>query len=349
MEPYFLSTLFSLSMMVMLAYAALPPQLYWKMMLPTTPVPKAITEQLSLGDIVSRGKSVNDAETQSQNMFHGSKEIPPQEIGSFLFNVTQLLGYDTNLYGYKIGAKEIQLHDDTNLYGYKSGASLHKLLHEKTKAGVFFFEENLHPGTKLDLQLSKRKPAVPILPRKIADQIPFSLEKLKEILEILVVKPDSKNTEIVEKTIGWCELPSMEGEEQMCATSLESLVDFIASKLGKNVLAISTEVEFEKETQSQNFLVKDGVKKLADDGIAVCHPMTYPYAVFFCHKLVKTSAYFVPLEGEDGARVKAVAVCHRDTSKWDPNHVSFQDLNVKPGTVPVCHVLPERHLLWVPK
>ncbi|XP_057440012.1 BURP domain protein RD22-like [Lotus japonicus] len=308
MESHWLLILFSLNLMVMTAHGALPAELYWKRKLPATPVPKAITELLR-GD-VNTGKSV-DTDTQLQDELVisdlGAKEIPSQE-NALLF------------YAYYV-AKE-------------------------TQSRSFFEEYQLHAGNKFNVNLNKIKSVVPLLPREIADHIPFSLDKMNEIFEMLSVKLESKNAEIVEKTIGDCESPPMDGEERYCATSLESMVDFITSKLGNNVHAMSTEVT--KETKLQNLLVKDGVEKLADDYITVCHPMAYPYVVFWCHKLQKTNAYFVPLEGEDGVRVKAVAVCHKDTSKWDPNHAAFQDLKVKPGTVPVCHFLPEGHLLWLP-
>ncbi|XP_014500741.1 BURP domain protein RD22-like [Vigna radiata var. radiata] len=140
----------------------------------------------------------------------------------------------------------------------------------------------------------------------------------------------------------------MKGEEKHCATSLESMVDFVTSKLGKNVHVTSTEVEI--ESKSQKFIVKDGVKILAEEEIVACHPMNYPYGVFYCHQISNSTAHFVPLEGEDGSRVKAVAVCHKDTSEWDPNHIAFQALKVKPGTIPVCHFFPEaHHLLWYAK
>ncbi|KAM0005498.1 putative BURP domain-containing protein [Helianthus debilis subsp. tardiflorus] len=50
----------------------------------------------------------------------------------------------------------------------------------------------------------------------------------------------------------------------------------------------------------------------------------------------------------DGKKMNAAAVCHIDTSKWNPKHLAFQVLKVKPGTVPVCHFLPEDHVAWVP-
>nr|KYP50864.1 Dehydration-responsive protein RD22 [Cajanus cajan] len=200
---------------------------------------------------------------------------------------------------------------------------------------------------KLEGHFYKRTYTTPLLARQIAERIPFSPEKTKEILEILFVNPKPKNVEIVKKATSRCQAPAMIGEEKHCATSLESMVDFITSKLGKNIHVVSTEVE--KETMSTKFLVKNGVKKLAEDKIIVCHPMNYPYVVFFCHEVLNTTAHFMPLEGEDGTRVKAVAVCHKDTSEWNPKHIFFQMLKIKPGTTPVCHMFPEGHLLWFAK
>lgn len=244
--------------------------------------------------------------------------------------------------------KDSQSHNDANALPPKRILIANHHQHESPKADLIFSEEGLRPGTTLAAHFSKRKYETPLLPRQIAQTIPFSSDKIKEIFEILFLKPMSENVEIVEKAISYCESPIMiNGEEKHCATSLESMVDFVTSKLGKNVQVISTESE--TESKSKKFLVKDGVKMLAEDKIIACHPMTYPYVVFFCHKIINTSAHFMPLEGEDGARVKAVAVCHRDTSEWDPNNMLLQVLKMKPGTAPACHFFPEGHLLWFAK
>ncbi|PNX77566.1 hypothetical protein L195_g033534 [Trifolium pratense] len=95
------------------------------------------------------------------------------------------------------------------------------------------------------------------------------------------------------------------------------MVDFAISKLGKNVEVVSTEMENE--------------------------------SIFYCHKMHATNAYSVPLEGVDGSKVKAIAVCHTDTSEWNPKHISLQVLKVEPGTVPVCHFIPHGHVVWVSK
>ncbi|WVZ21601.1 hypothetical protein V8G54_008923 [Vigna mungo] len=39
-------------------------------------------------------------------------------------------------------------------------------------------------------------------------------------------------------------------------------------------------------------------------------------------------------------------VCYTDTSQWNPKHLAFQVLKVKPETVLVRHFLPEDHVVW---
>jgi len=242
-------------------------------------------------------------------------------------------------------AKETQLLNGAKVI-HNIVASNHILHGTATRVG-FFKEDQLHSGHKSNMYLNKLRSSAPLLPRQVAQQIPFSLENLKEAFDKLSVKPNSENAEIIETVIRMCEAPPMDGEEKTCATSLESMMDFVISKFGKNVRVVSTEV-LQSETKPQNLVVKDAVSKLEDGEVISCHPLMYPYVVYWCHRVQKTSAYFVPLEGEDdGVRVKAVAVCHKDTSKWDPNHVAFKVIKDHPGT-PVCHFFPEGHLVWFP-
>ncbi|KAJ4826975.1 hypothetical protein Tsubulata_048500, partial [Turnera subulata] len=71
----------------------------------------------------------------------------------------------------------------------------------------------------------------------------------------------------------------------------------------------------------------------------------YPYAVYYCHEIGGTEVYTVPLIGADGTKLKAVTICHKDTSGWSPDYMGFQLLKIKPGT-PVCHFLPIEALVW---
>lgn len=218
-------------------------------------------------------------------------------------------------------------------------------LHDNPNVALFFLEKDMKPGTKMTLQFTQTtNAAATFLPRQIAEKIPFSSKKLPEVFNYFSVKPNSLEAETMKKTISECEEPGIKGEEKYCATSLESMIGFATSKLGKNVRAISTEVE---ETKLQKYTIA-GTKEMGGDESVVCHKQTYAYAVFYCHKTRTAKAYTVSLAGDDGKKAEAVAVCHTDTSAWNPKHLAFQVLKVNPGTVPVCHFLPQNHIVWVP-
>ncbi|KAL9314148.1 hypothetical protein ACSQ67_019600 [Phaseolus vulgaris] len=396
MKFHCLPLLFSLNVILMTAQAALPPELYWKKMLPNTPIPKAIRDLPKLGTkefLLGVNKIQKEDEIPPLSFYskkiHSENEIPPlsfyskkinseDEIPPLSFYSKKIHSEDEipplSFYSKKIHSEDeippLSFYDGKSIQSEDESPPLAFQYNEKTqsegekrrlsqvgqmmpvanhqhynqKTNPAFFEEELRPNTKLDIIFKKRKREMPLLPREIAQRIPFTSEKIQEIFEMLSVKPEPENVKIVKEAISLCEEPSIRGVEKHCATSLESVVDFITSKLGKNVQVISTEVE--KESKSQKFLVKNEVKMLAEENVIVCHPMNYLYVVFYCHKISNTTARFMPLEGEDGNRVKAVAVCHKDTSEWDPNHGFLQALQVKPGTVPVCHILPEDNLLW---
>ncbi|KAI8031631.1 BURP domain protein RD22 [Camellia lanceoleosa] len=104
-------------------------------------------------------------------------------------------------------------------------------------------------------------------------------------------------------------------------------------------------MEVQKETLFQKYSIS-GVEKIADGKAVVCHKQNYEYAVFYCHKTDTTKAYMVSMAGADRTQAKAVVVCHTDTSAWNPKHLAFLVLKVKPGTLPICHFLSEDHVVW---
>ncbi|TKY58270.1 Dehydration-responsive protein RD22 [Spatholobus suberectus] len=327
-----------LNLALVVTHAALPPEVYWKSKLPTTPMPKAIADILHPEWV--EGKSTSVAVGKGGVNVDAGKTKPggtSVNVGKGGVNVnTGPKGKPVHVgvgphspFDYNYAASETQLHDDPSV-------------------ALFFLEKDLHHGTKLDLHFTNPSNIeATFLPRPLADSIPFSSNKVNEMLDKFSIKPGSDEAQIVKNTISECEEPSIRGEEKRCVTSLESMVDFATSKLGNNVDAVSTEVE--KESELQQYTIAPGVKKLGENKAVVCHKQKYPYAVFYCHKSDTTRAYSVPLEGADGSRVKAVAVCHTDTSHWNPKHLAFQVLKVQPGTLPVCHFLPQDHVVFVPK
>ncbi|GFS35402.1 BURP domain-containing protein [Actinidia rufa] len=150
-------------------------------------------------------------------------------------------------------------------------------LHDNPNVTLFFMEKDLKKGTKMTLHFTKSTTPTTFLPRQVAEKIPFSSEKMPEIMNYFSVKPNSKEADIMKKTVKECEEPGIRGEEKYCATSLESMVDFITNKLGKNIQGVSTEVD--RETQLQKYSIT-GVEKMAGDKAVVCHKQDYAHAVF---------------------------------------------------------------------
>ncbi|CAI9267918.1 unnamed protein product [Lactuca saligna] len=331
------STLLSLAL---LGCHAVTPDVYWKSMLPNSPMPKSVKdlvytagwtdEKYTMVGVGSRGVEVGAGTPGDQTdvgVGRGGVAVHTTHRGK---PVCVGVHPGPDPFNYLYAASADQLKDDPNV-------------------ALFFLENDLHQGKEMKLHFTKVDPTQKptFLPRQTADSIPFSSNKLPQIYNKFSIKPDSLEAKIMKQTLTQCESEGIKGEEKYCATSLESMVDFSTTKLGKKVKAISTEVNVKESTPLQKYTI-EGAKKLVADRAVVCHRKNYAYAVFYCHKTVGTRAYVVSLVGENGNKAKAVAVCHKDTSKWNPKHLAFKVLKVKPGSVPVCHFLPEDHVVWVP-
>ncbi|XP_047970917.1 BURP domain protein RD22 [Salvia hispanica] len=327
-----------LSVAIVVSHAALPQEEYWNSVLPNTPMPKAIKELVQptsewLDDkstavgVGNGGVNVNNGNSGTNVNVGG----PGVTVGTHNRNgkpVYVRVAPTGNPFNYLYAATETQLHDDPNV-------------------ALFFLEKDLYAGNKMTLHFSKPTgEEEAFLPRHLADSMPFSSNKLPEIYSEFSVKPGSSEAEAIKKTIQECEGTKLQGEEAFCATSLESMVDFTKSVLGKDATAVSTEAD---STERKVYRIEAVTKLPTDKPAVACHKQEYAYPVFYCHKTDTTVAYRVSLVGAGGSKADAVAVCHRDTSQWNPKHLAFQVLKVKPGSVPVCHYLPENHIVWVSK
>ncbi|KAM7490116.1 hypothetical protein LguiA_033037 [Lonicera macranthoides] len=322
MEIHLLHIFTFLSLALVGSHADLPPEAYWKSVLPNTPMPKAVKDLLLPAGVVKGGISVGT---------DGEKAKEPcckKRVG-------------------KKCVKKCPPLIPTPVPVYKYVATEDQVLHDNPIVDLFFMEKDMHQGEKMKLHFVKSRSQATFLPRQVAKTVPFFSTRFLEILNRFSVEPHSMEAEIMKKTIKECEEKGTKGGEKYCATSLESMIDFSTSKLGKKVNAISTEVE--KETEVQRYTIEGVEPKMAGDKAAiVCHKQNYVYAVFYCYKTSSVKAYKVSLVGDDGTKAEAVAVCHEDTSAWNPNHLAFQMLKVKPGSVPVCNFLPEDNIVWVP-
>ncbi|CAL8996842.1 unnamed protein product [Prunus brigantina] len=322
----------SLAAVALANHAAQPaPQLYWNSVLPNTQMPRAISELLH-PDTTNEEKGKPEIIPLAREKYSS----PPSDEGK-----PEIIPLAREKYSPPNPRKR---------YARGSPPSDSQLLHYKELA-IFFFEKDMRPGATMKFQFPRSSNTATFLPRESAQSIPFSSNKLPEIFNHFSVKPTSVEAKTIKETIEECEASGLKGEEKYCATSLESMVDFSTSKLGtRNVEAISTEVLERGATMSMhNYTTMPGLKKLEGDKVVVCHKENYPYAVYFCHAIKQTAAYVLSLKGDDGEKVKAATICHLDTSEWDPEHLSFQILDVKPGTVPICHFISTDGIVWVPK
>ncbi|KAG6520469.1 hypothetical protein ZIOFF_017525 [Zingiber officinale] len=227
-------------------------------------------------------------------------------------------------------------------------------LRDKSSRSLFFLEKDLFPGATFDLQFKRSIPKhADLLPRRVADALPFSSNKLPDVLALLSVDPNSKEAREMSATLERCERTANARETKHCATSIESMVDFAVSALATDyVSAVSTVANATAAEAMQRYVV-EGFERMGGEGLGVfCHAEPYTYVVFHCHAVGKgmMREYAVSLKGSDGSRVEAIAICHLDTTSWNPQHVMLQVLQVEPGSaVPVCHFLPSDHVLWTPR
>ncbi|XP_075506133.1 BURP domain protein RD22-like [Primulina tabacum] len=341
MEFNFYFILIFISVGLIGSHAALPSEDYWNSVLPNSPMPKAVQ------DLLYPAEWGEDKRT-AVYVGHGGVGVYTGKPGHRT-NVGVGKGGVTVRTRPKTGKPVyVGVHPGVSPFIYTYAAT-ETQLHDDHSVALFFSQKDLAAGEKMNLNFYKTQNSATVLPRQVADSIPFSSNKLPEIFSKFSVNPSSEEAEIMKKTIQECEdETTIKGEEKFCATSLESMIDFSTSKIGKNVDAISTNSENGDKLKEYNIV---GVKKMSrGKAVVACHTQVYAYAVFYCHKTETTVAYKVSMVAVDGSsKAEAVAVCHLDTAAWNPKHLAFQVLKVKPGSVPVCHFLPSDHVVWVPR
>ncbi|KAL0454185.1 UNVERIFIED_CONTAM: BURP domain-containing protein BNM2A [Sesamum latifolium] len=236
-----------------------------------------------------------------------------------------------------------------------SGNTLHdhsSLSQMDPELNVFFHHNELKVGNKMLIYFATKDPSTTphLLSRQESDVIPFSSSQLPYILELFSFPEGSKQAKAMKITLEHCEFPPMKGESKFCATSLESMLDSVRQISGSNskLRVLTTNYLSESISLLQNYTISEPPTEIFAKKIVGCHTLPYPYAVFYCHGQVSDNKlYKVLLAGEDGGRVEAAAMCHMDTSHWDPNHVSFRVLKTVPGASPVCHFFPTDNLVWI--
>nr|GMC83393.1 BURP domain protein USPL1-like [Ipomoea batatas] len=221
---------------------------------------------------------------------------------------------------------------------------------------VFFTPKDLEIGKRLPVffDINNDPSTSPhLLSREEADSIPFSSAHLPYLLNFFSFSAATPQATAMAETLRHCEFRPMDGETKFCATSLESLLDSTRETFGSSskFRVLATKFVTKPSVSLQNYTVAAAPREIPAEKMVGCHTLPYPYAVFYCHSQQegKNKVFRISLVGENGEdRVDAVGVCHMDTGKWNPNHVSFRVLGIEPGSSPVCHFFPVDNLVWLP-
>ncbi|QHN99146.1 Protein RAFTIN 1A [Arachis hypogaea] len=233
--------------------------------------------------------------------------------------------------------------------GLKGGPPSSNVDHTEAFKVGFFAMDDLYIGNIMTLQFPVEDFSH-FLSKKEADSIPFSIPQLPSVLQLFSISEDSAQAKSMRGTIEQCEAGTITGETKICANSLESMLEFVHNIIG-------SEEKHNIHTTSPSSgapLQEYTILKISEDIYApkwvACHPLPYPYGVYYCHFIsTGTRVFKVLLDGENGDKVEALGVCHLDTSDWSPNHILFKQLGFMPGEAPVYHFFPVKHLMWVPQ
>lgn len=225
---------------------------------------------------------------------------------------------------------------------------------ESEDVGVFTIDDVLtfDVGRKLSTFFSIRNHSLYpdyFLPKEVADSIPFKSSEILKILRFFSVSPDSPKGKAVKDTLRLCDTKPAKGETKICATSSESMHEFLKNAFGtdSDLKLISTTHPTMTTPVLQSYTVLEPPREIESSKKVACHPLPYLYAIYMCHfDATETKIYKVPLVGDNGDKVDALIVCHLDTSAWSPKHTAFNLLGTKPG-IPVCHAFSDGHGVWI--
>lgn len=214
--------------------------------------------------------------------------------------------------------------------------------------GKFFREEMLKTGTVMPMpDIRDRMPKRSFLPRVIVSKLPFSNSKLEELKKIFHADDESRMADMMRSSLSECERAPSRGETKRCVGSVEDMIDFATSVLGRNIAVRTTE-----NTQGSKGKIMIGSVKGINGGRTTksvsCHQSLFPYLLYYCHSVPDVRVYEADLlDPASKSKINhGVAICHIDTSAWSPSHGAFIALGSEPGKIEVCHWIFENDMTW---
>nr|BAB69453.1 A2-134 [Megathyrsus maximus] len=212
---------------------------------------------------------------------------------------------------------------------------------------LFFNEHDVLEGKTFPMYFPPSVTAkLGFLQRRVVQEIPFTSARLADILALFHIPPGSSEAADVATTLGLCDAAA-HGDVVRCVTSPDDMVGRAAAVLGTSNMQVLAPSIPTGGMSLQPYTVR-AVKPVDGSDFVGCHPELYPYSVYRCHTSVQTGTYVMEMQSSygNGGALKLVAVCHRNTTSWDPEHVSFKVLASKPGGLPICHFVPYGHVIF---
>lgn len=214
--------------------------------------------------------------------------------------------------------------------------------------GKFFREEMLKSGSLMHMpDIHDKMPRRSFLPRAIVLKLPFSMSSVDKLKNIFHAGNGSSMANILVNSLSECERAPSPGESKKCVSSIEDMIDFSTSVLGRDVMVRTTE-----NTQGSNGNIMLGQVKGINGGNVTkavsCHQSLFPYLLYYCHAVPNVRVYEADIL-DPISKVKinrGVAICHVDTSSWSSGHGAFVALGSGPGKIEVCHWIFENDVNW---
>ncbi|XP_006476763.3 polygalacturonase 1 beta-like protein 3 [Citrus sinensis] len=232
--------------------------------------------------------------------------------------------------------------------GYTNLSSDANSVNRWVEPGKFFRESMLKQGNVMVMpDIRDKMPRRSFLPRSISSKLPFATSQLTQLKEIFRVRDNSSMERVILNALAECERAPSPGETKRCVGSVEDMIDFATSVLGRNVVARTTQ----NANGSKRRVTISSVSGINGGKVTKsvsCHQSLYPYLLYYCHSVPKVRVYEADvLDVVSNAKINhGVAICHIDTSSWSPGHGAFVALGSGPGQIEVCHWIFENDMTW---
>ncbi|MCO5594239.1 hypothetical protein L7F22_048266 [Adiantum nelumboides] len=214
----------------------------------------------------------------------------------------------------------------------------------QSSSSIFFSQESLAVGRVMHLpDTSNDLKGLRFLPCPLAKAMPeLNEQNMQALASFYGVEKGSKMEFEMENTLAHCGYKS-EHEVKSCHTSGEGMVRFITRAVGHDAVVYAPSAVAMQEAE----VVDIAVVSAKGSRVASCHDMKFPSLLYSCHMTQTSQLMEVSLKLAGGHVAHMPAICHMDTSYWNPSHIAFQVLNLEPGKSSVCHWLPQNSFVFV--